>query len=230
MGQKTPWFHFYPKDWLSSPDVRMMSNSQRGVYITLLAAAWDSDEPGTLPYPADDAARSAGLDPRSVRDLLKHFPRCFVKIASTLPRDRLDLGSISARRRGDITLRLANHKLVTQWAELTQYKQKQSLAGKMGNEKRWNEASQVRSQPDRSAFALASAFASKDIKTGVGFSTGHTRKVEEAAKESHVGEGPSDTGNLGGFVLHECRFCSQKFTRSALDRHLKSGCTPLEAK
>lgn len=46
---KSPAFQFYPKDWLSSRGVRMMTSEQRGWYIQLLCEAWESEVQGTLP-------------------------------------------------------------------------------------------------------------------------------------------------------------------------------------
>lgn len=46
---KSPAFQFYPKDWLSSRRVRMMTDQQRGWYIQLLCEAWESEIQATLP-------------------------------------------------------------------------------------------------------------------------------------------------------------------------------------
>jgi uncharacterized protein YdaU (DUF1376 family) len=45
---KIPYFPFYPDDWISSPKVMMMTMEQRGIYITLLAHAWNFPG-GSLP-------------------------------------------------------------------------------------------------------------------------------------------------------------------------------------
>jgi uncharacterized protein YdaU (DUF1376 family) len=56
------WFPFFAKDWIASRARALMSHEQRGVYLDLLAIAWDdgSVEPS---LPADDAslASMAGL-------------------------------------------------------------------------------------------------------------------------------------------------------------------------
>lgn len=49
--RKPPAFQFYPKDWLSSLNVLMMSPAQEGAYIRLLAYCWDS---GDCSIPDDD--------------------------------------------------------------------------------------------------------------------------------------------------------------------------------
>jgi hypothetical protein len=133
---KPPAFQFYAKDWLSSATVRTMSMRHRGVYITALAAMWDSEEPGTLPLPIEIAARSMGSDPRSLRDFVAKWPRCLVEIEG----------------------KLVNPKLRAQWQELQQRKQVLSDAAKRTNEKRWPRPSPSESPSDRSA--SASAFAS----------------------------------------------------------------------
>jgi uncharacterized protein YdaU (DUF1376 family) len=48
---KAPAFQFYPKDWLSSPKVQLMSPAQEGAYVRLLAYCWDS---GDCSLPDDD--------------------------------------------------------------------------------------------------------------------------------------------------------------------------------
>jgi uncharacterized protein YdaU (DUF1376 family) len=38
--EKAPAFQFYPKDWLSDPNVLAMTHTQRGIYVDLLAHLW----------------------------------------------------------------------------------------------------------------------------------------------------------------------------------------------
>jgi hypothetical protein len=140
--KRPPAFQFYAKDWLSSATVRTMSLRHRGVFITVLAAMWNSDEPGTLPLPLEVAARSAGLSIRSLRDFVSNSNRCLVEIDD----------------------KLVNLKLRAQWQEMQQRQQAQSDAGKRGNEKRWGKPSGGESGGDRSApaSAPASAFTPKE--------------------------------------------------------------------
>jgi uncharacterized protein YdaU (DUF1376 family) len=49
---KAPAFQFYPKDWLSSPRVQLMTPAQEGAYVRLLCYCWDS---GDCSIPDDDA-------------------------------------------------------------------------------------------------------------------------------------------------------------------------------
>lgn len=48
---KSPAFQFYPKDWLSSLNITLMSPEQEGGYIRLLCYCWDS---GDCSLPADE--------------------------------------------------------------------------------------------------------------------------------------------------------------------------------
>lgn len=64
MANKPPAFQFYPKDWLTSKAVIAMTATQRGYYIQLLAYAWDSERPGTLPNDPGIIWRLAGAASR----------------------------------------------------------------------------------------------------------------------------------------------------------------------
>lgn len=143
---KPPAFQFYVKDWRSSSTVRAMSLSEVGVYVQLLAAAWDSDEPGTLPADPRDIGKITGIDPRVLRRFLGKYPGAF----SAFPVN--SLGTCS-----EASAKLRNPKLRAQWEELLKLKQTQSDAGKRGNDKRWGKSSGTESGSDRSASASASA-------------------------------------------------------------------------
>jgi uncharacterized protein YdaU (DUF1376 family) len=51
----SPAFQFYPNDWLSSPNIMLMTPAEEGAYIRLLAIAWNSQDCG---LPDDDAILS----------------------------------------------------------------------------------------------------------------------------------------------------------------------------
>lgn len=61
---RAPSFQFYPRDFVSSQAVTLMTPEERGGYIMLLCHAWESEETGVLPD--DDAllARLSGLGRR----------------------------------------------------------------------------------------------------------------------------------------------------------------------
>jgi len=56
--ETSPAFQFYPKDFLSSSAVALMSMQERGVYITLLCHCWLD---GSLPTDPERLARICGL-------------------------------------------------------------------------------------------------------------------------------------------------------------------------
>ncbi len=43
MGKKLPWFPFYYLDWLSDSDVAMMTFSEKGLFIDMLARCFNED-------------------------------------------------------------------------------------------------------------------------------------------------------------------------------------------
>lgn len=194
MAQKPPAFQFYVKDWRSSATVRRMNFHQRGLYIEMLAASWDSEEPGTLPLPLEIASRSIGCDIRSLRDFLTKFPNCFQRIEGTSTGDRLDIASTSDRSRVevasksdryrlDVTPILVNDKMRMQWLETLQYLQMTSDRGRKGAAKRWHstmqEAMPNGMHNDSSASASASASAFKPYIT-----RGSSSKLIRAADQN----------------------------------------------
>lgn len=140
-----------------------MSYHHRGVYITLLAAAWDNG--GWLPAPAESAARAAKVDPRSVRDFLSKYPQCFISLRST--RLRRDLEAISSRSwleiepilsrdLGDFGSKLVNPRLLSEWLKYNTISEKRRSAAKSRYPAN---AEQKHLQKGGSAFASASASA-----------------------------------------------------------------------
>jgi hypothetical protein len=138
--KKPPAFQFYPKDWRTSPTVLRMSAKDRGVYIDLLAASWDSEEPGTLPLPVEIAARCAGLDVRLVTNFLHKFETCFLQLNG----------------------KLVNEKLHNQWLNLQERQRVLSDAAKQTNEKRWGKPSPSESPSGRSSSSSSTAYKSKN--------------------------------------------------------------------
>lgn len=74
---RPPSFQFYPKDWLSSKAILCMSLAQRGMYIQLLAYAWDNDPVGTLPNNPELLWRYAGAV--SQKDFLEQGGECVLE-------------------------------------------------------------------------------------------------------------------------------------------------------
>jgi uncharacterized protein YdaU (DUF1376 family) len=75
---KSPAFRFYASDFLGSPDVQMMDNAERGVFITLLCVAWQSDRHGYLPDDENKIRRWARMSQeqwlQSREIILAQFP------------------------------------------------------------------------------------------------------------------------------------------------------------
>jgi len=71
-------FSFNTSDWLASPAVRLMSKAERGVYINLLALAWEAPQQGTLPASPDKVRRMAEMNAEewaeSGETILEKFP------------------------------------------------------------------------------------------------------------------------------------------------------------
>lgn len=69
---KTPAFQFYPGDWLRDLALRSCSVPARGLWIDLLALAWDGSprgycRVGDRPLSVEEIARLVGSQPRQVR-------------------------------------------------------------------------------------------------------------------------------------------------------------------
>jgi hypothetical protein len=173
-----------------------MSRGDQADYLHLLCHAWLSEEPGTLPSPIETAARVVGWKPSELRSFFARFPTCFER---------------KTRRGLDA---FWNEFLSAQWDKYRDISEKRSRAA--------SKSTAIASHAGGSAFAVASAFAVKDIKPGLGFvpaTSTHNRKIAEASRESQVGTGPSDVQNLGGFKLTPCPNCGVRFTTSALKNH-----------
>jgi hypothetical protein len=140
--KQAPAFFFYATDWRSDRTVRRMSREQRGDYMDLQAAAWLSEEPGTLPLPFEVAAKEVGMSTRTLRKFVESFTEvCLLN--------------------GDS---IVFPRLVEYWNELQERRENQSLAGQRGNEKRWGKSSQPDSGPNRSSSSssLSSSLSMKE--------------------------------------------------------------------
>ena len=109
---KAPAFQFYPKDWLTDPDVVCMSMAQKGAYITLICYCWREEK---LPN-----------NPDYIRKLLGNVPKW--KTLWNGIKHKFEI-------QGDYLLhpRLEKEKIKQE-----EYRNKKSIAGKKGMEKRWN--------------------------------------------------------------------------------------------
>src|ERR1700747_1375552 len=86
---KPPAFQFYVKDWRSSPTIAQMTRSEKGLYIDLMALAWDSDEPGTISLPLETCAKQLAILPKVLRKFLEKFPKVFSNVDGKLVQPKL---------------------------------------------------------------------------------------------------------------------------------------------
>ena len=111
---KAPAFQFYPKDWLTDPDVVCMSMGQRGAYITLICYCWKEDK---LPN-----------NPDYIRKLLGNIPKW--KTLWNGIKHKFEI-------QGDY---LVHPRLEEERIKQEEYRKKKSNAGKKGMKKRWNKS------------------------------------------------------------------------------------------
>lgn len=162
--RRSPAFQFYPKDFLSDENVRMMSLQERGAYITLLSLCWIE---GSLPAELERLARLCGSPLTAFRRFWRALEPCF----------RPDT------RNPD---RLIHPRLEREREKQQEYQRRQSDRGKAGAESRWHkhgasmaQASSGHSNPampsDSSSSASAFAIASSQEKHRA--REGHRRHV-----------------------------------------------------
>ena len=111
---KAPAFQFYPKDWLTDPDVVCMTMAQKGAYITLICYCWKEDK---LPN-----------NPDYIRKLLGNVPKW--KTLWNGIKHKFEI-------QGDY---LVHPRLEKEKLKQEEYRLKKSIAGKIGMEKRWSES------------------------------------------------------------------------------------------
>lgn len=73
-SSKAPAFQFYPSDFLSDPNVIVMSLAERGAYITLLCVCWQQ---GSLPIEQNRLARLCGVTLQAFKKLWPALDPCF---------------------------------------------------------------------------------------------------------------------------------------------------------
>ena len=130
--QKPPAFQFYVKDWLSSPNVMMMTPEQRGCYIQLLAYSWPNGihMPGAMNRAL--LGQLAGIADSGRWD----------EIGTPV----LAQFEVETDARGGA--RLAHPKLKEQYKSLDNYHKMQQDKAKKGADARWHRAGTVRALPE----------------------------------------------------------------------------------
>jgi len=74
-AEKSPAFQFYPRDYLSDPNVVAMTNAERGMYMTLLCLCWIDQ---SIPADPAELARLVGCrQKRFVEVWNLRLQRCF---------------------------------------------------------------------------------------------------------------------------------------------------------
>ena len=74
----SPYFQFWPNDWLGSQKVAMMTPEEEGAYIRLLALCWN-DPDCSLPDDDEILARLSRLNERWLKGGSTMLRKCFVK-------------------------------------------------------------------------------------------------------------------------------------------------------
>jgi uncharacterized protein YdaU (DUF1376 family) len=113
---KSPAFQFYPKDWLSSPKVQLMTPEQEGAYVRLLCYCWDSGD-CSIPDNDDELAVLSRLGEGWFKGGSGVVRRCFVP---------------HPRKPGYLT----NERLLEEAEKQDAWRQKSSAGGKQSAEKR----------------------------------------------------------------------------------------------
>ena len=114
---KAPAFQFYPKDWLTDPDVVCMSMAQKGAYITLICYCWREDK---LPNNED-----------YIRKLLGNVPKW--KTLWNGIKNKFEI-------QGDY---LVHPRLEKEKIKQENHHRKKSMAGTKGMEKRWGKTQNI---------------------------------------------------------------------------------------
>lgn len=84
-----PAFQFYPKDFLTSSKVMLMTMAERGMYITLLAICWLD---GSLPADVSALAKMVSTPTKHFAALWpKHLQGCFLERDGRLTNERLNI-------------------------------------------------------------------------------------------------------------------------------------------
>jgi uncharacterized protein YdaU (DUF1376 family) len=129
---RPPAFQFYPREFVSSRAVSLMTPEERGGYIMLLCHAWMGDKPGRLP--ADDAALAI------LSGLLERWPACRDGIARAF------------------TIRPSfwtQARMVVERVKQKRRKTRAVAGANATNEKRWGARTKVAQRPDSDSLSVA---------------------------------------------------------------------------
>lgn len=127
-----PSFPFFARDWIAA--TATLSAEQKGMFIDLLAYAWEQTPACMLPD--DDAV--------------------LAKLAGVTPQKWKASGPAVRRKFDVIDGKLRNSRQWKIYSELLEHRERRRKAGRKGNEKRWKEVSQSDSHSDGNAIAMRS--------------------------------------------------------------------------
>jgi len=205
-----PAFQFFPRDWLTSRSVSVMTPAQRGYYINLLSHAWLAEKPGTLPNDHEILWKLAGAISR----------REFEKESD------LVLAQFRVNKGGKT---LSNSRLIQERQAQIRRKSNFVESGRLGASARWHNGlsgDAIKSPLANygSAFASASATAKDQSQKPRGtpsrvasprsereqrriVEARETRleKEAEARREAYVGSGPIAYGGVRPEILDRVR-------------------------
>lgn len=139
MPTKYPAFLFYPKDWLSSPSVTVMSLQEQGAYIRLLAYCWDGG--CELPNNTRMLCDLSGMEKERAADSYTELLSSDGKKEEVVDDDyKASMETILAEFQvhPDDDTKITNLKLLTLWREQDERREKKSKAGKEGADARWH--------------------------------------------------------------------------------------------
>lgn len=68
---KRPAFQFYAKDWRGNLKLRRCSDAAKGAWIEIMCVLHDSEEYGVARFPLRELVAAAGVQPKSVRELVE---------------------------------------------------------------------------------------------------------------------------------------------------------------
>lgn len=81
--EQSPAFQFYPRDFLSDPNVMAMDNAAIGAYVKLMCTCWLQ---GSIPADPEYLADVVGATPKAFERMWSKLERCFEQNGNT---DRL---------------------------------------------------------------------------------------------------------------------------------------------
>lgn len=84
--KKLPAFQFYPRDWLASPSVMMMTLAEQGAYMRLLSFQWLN---GSIPDTDEDRARLFMCSESEAAMIWRNISKHFVKRDGLLINERM---------------------------------------------------------------------------------------------------------------------------------------------